>query len=83
MRSRLAVLAEGAAGNVLVDEPGGLDLRAAFKTGDIVLFNMDAARDLEASQFIANLAISDYVAAMADLGRLSGTRTRPSGSKTG
>ncbi|WP_237236167.1 type IV secretion system DNA-binding domain-containing protein [Rothia nasimurium] len=68
MRSRFAVVAEGAAGNVLIDEPGGLDLRAAIEAGDIVLFNMDAARDLEASQFIANLAISDYVAAMADLG---------------
>lgn len=68
MRSRFAVVAEGAAGNVLIDEPSGLDLRAAIEGGDIVLFNMDAARDLEASQFIANLAISDYVAAMADLG---------------
>lgn len=82
MRSRFAVVAEGAAGNVLVDEPTGLDLREAIEGGDIVLFNMDAARDLEASQFIANLAISDYVAAMADLGEnrwhknASGAQTR-------
>lgn len=68
MRSRFAVIAEGAAGNVLVEKDKGLDLRQAIREGDIVVFNLNAARDLEASQYVANLAISDYIAAMADLG---------------
>ena len=68
MRSRFAAVAEGAAGAVLVDEPGGLDLEAAIVAGDIVVLNLDAAQDLEASQFIANLAISDFVSTIARLG---------------
>lgn len=67
MRNRVAVIAEGAAGNVLVEEEGGLDLREAIRAGDIVIFNLNAAKDLEAAQYIANLAISDYTAALADL----------------
>lgn len=68
MRSRFAAVAEGAAGAVLVDEPGGLDLEQAIVAGDIVVFNLDAAQDLEAAQFIANLAISDFVSTIARLG---------------
>lgn len=68
MRSRFAAVAEGAAGAVLVDEPGGLDLEAAIVAGDIVVLNLDAAQDLEAAQFIANLAISDFVSTIARLG---------------
>ncbi len=68
MRSRFAAVAEGAAGAVLVDEPGGLDLEQAIVAGDIVVLNLDAAQDLEASQFIANLAISDFVSTIARLG---------------
>lgn len=68
MRSRFAAVAEGAAGAVLVDEPGGLDLEQAIVAGDIVVLNLDAAQDLEAAQFIANLAISDFVSTIARLG---------------
>ena len=68
MRSRFAAVAEGAAGAVLVDEPGGLDLEQAIIAGDIVVLNLDAAQDLEAAQFIANLAISDFVSTIARLG---------------
>lgn len=68
MRSRFAVVAEGAAGAVLVDEPGGLDLEQAIVNGDFVVFNLDAAQDLEAAQFVANLAISDFVSTIARLG---------------
>ncbi|WP_413041812.1 hypothetical protein ACLUU9_09080 (plasmid) [Rothia mucilaginosa] len=68
MRSRFAAVAEGAAGAVLVDEPGGLDLEAAIVAGDIVVLSLDAAQDLEAAQFIANLAISDFVSTIARLG---------------
>ena len=68
MRSRFAAVAEGAAGAVLVDRPGGLDLEAAIVAGDIVVLNLDAAQDLEAAQFIANLAISDFVSTIARLG---------------
>lgn len=71
MRSRFAAVAEGAAGAVLVDEPDGLDLEAAIVAGDIVVLNLDAAQDLEASQFIANLAISDFVSTIARLGHAS------------
>ena len=68
MRERFAVIAEGAAGNVLVEREDGLDLRDAIKAGDIVIFNLNAASDKEAAQYVANLAISDYIAAMAELG---------------
>lgn len=68
MKSRFAAVAEGAAGTVLVDEPGGLDLEQAIANGDFVVFNLDAAQDLEAAQFVANLAISDFVATIARLG---------------
>ena len=71
MRSRFAAVAEGAAGAVLVDRPDGLDLEAAIVAGDIVVLNLDAAQDLEASQFIANLAISDFVSTIARLGHAS------------
>lgn len=71
MRSRFAAVAEGAAGAVLVDRPGGLDLEAAIVAGDIVVLNLDAAQDLEAAQFIANLAISDFVSTIARLGHAS------------
>lgn len=71
MRSRFAAVAEGAAGAVLVDEPGGLDLEQAIVAGDIVVLNLDAAQDLEAAQFIANLAISDFVSTIARLGHAS------------
>lgn len=68
MRSRFAAVAEGAAGAVLVDAPDGLDLEQAIVAGDIVVLNLDAAQDLEAAQFIANLAISDFVSTIARLG---------------
>lgn len=68
MKNRFAAVAEGAAGAVLVDEPGGLDLEQAITAGDFVVFNLDAAQDLEAAQFVANLAISDFVATIARLG---------------
>lgn len=68
MRSRFAAVAEGAAGAVLVDAPDGLDLEQAIIAGDIVVLNLDAAQDLEAAQFIANLAISDFVSTIARLG---------------
>ena len=68
MKSRFAAVAEGAAGAVLVDKPGGLDLEQAITNGDFVVFNLDAAQDLEAAQFVANLAISDFVATIARLG---------------
>lgn len=68
MRSRFAAVAEGAAGAVLVDAPDGLDLEQAIVNGDIVVLNLDAAQDLEAAQFIANLAISDFVSTIARLG---------------
>lgn len=68
MRSRFAAVAEGAAGHVLVDEAGGLDLEQAIVNGDFVVFNLDAAQDLEAAQFVANLAISDFVSTIARLG---------------
>lgn len=68
IKSRFAAVAEGAAGHVLVDEPGGLDLEQAIVNGDFVVFNLDAAQDLEAAQFVANLAISDFVSTIARLG---------------
>lgn len=68
MKSRFAAVAEGAAGAVLVERPGGLDLEQAIVNGDFVVFNLDAAQDLEAAQFIANLAISDFVSTIARLG---------------
>lgn len=67
MRSRFAAVAEGAAGAVLVDEPGDLDLEQAIVNGDFVVFNLDAAQDLEAAQFVANLVISDFVSTIARL----------------
>ena len=68
MRSRFAVIAEGAAGQVLREAPDGVDLRESIRAGDVVVFNLDAARDMEASQYVANLAIADWTAAMSELG---------------
>lgn len=71
MRSRFAVIAEGAAGETLRERSDGLDLRAAIQAGDVVVFDLDAARDMEAAQYVGNLAIADWTAAMADLGEQS------------
>lgn len=68
MRQRFASAIEGAAGAVLVEEPDGLDLRAAIQDGDVVLFNLDAARDAQAARQIGNLAIQDVQAALSELG---------------
>lgn len=68
MRSRFAVIAEGAAGQVLREALDGVDLRESIRAGDVVVFNLDAARDMEASQYVANLAIADWTAAMSELG---------------
>lgn len=67
MRSRFAVIDEGAAGEVLEEHGTGLDLREAIRAGDLVIFNLDAGKDEAAAQYVANLALSDYRAAMADL----------------
>ncbi|WP_165168597.1 type IV secretion system DNA-binding domain-containing protein [Rothia uropygialis] len=67
IRTRFANIAEGAARAVLSEEDGGLDLAEAVRGGDIVLFDLDAAVDLIDSQYIANLAISDYKSCMARL----------------
>lgn len=69
IRQRFASSVEGAAGAVLVEEENGLDLRSAILGGDIVLFNLDAARDAQAARQIGNLAIQDVQAALSELGR--------------
>lgn len=68
IRQRFASAIEGAAGAVLVEEENGLDLRSAILGGDLVLFNLDAARDAQAARQIGNLAIQDLQAALSELG---------------
>lgn len=68
LRQRFAGAIEGAAGNVLRESPAGLDLREAILRGDVVLFNLDAARDAQAARQIGNLALQDITAAFGDLG---------------
>ncbi|MGK4066814.1 type IV secretion system DNA-binding domain-containing protein [Rothia sp. HC945] len=67
IRTRFANIAEGAARAVLTEDEGGLDLAEAVRGGDIVLFDLHAATDAIDSQYIANLAISDYKACMSRL----------------
>src|SRR5699024_1423410 len=40
----------------------------AIRDGDVVLFNLDAARDAQAARQIGNLAIQDAQAALSELG---------------
>ncbi|MEE2524533.1 TraM recognition domain-containing protein [Pseudarthrobacter sp. J47] len=68
MRNRLADVAEGAAGTVLVDDPDGLDLRQVIANGDMVLFNLDAMQDAQAARYIANLALQDLTSAIGEFG---------------
>ncbi|WP_432951289.1 type IV secretory system conjugative DNA transfer family protein (plasmid) [Kribbella sp. CA-253562] len=56
---RYAAISESAAGAVLVDQPGGLDLYDAIQGGDYVVFSLDAATDKAAARRIGNLALQD------------------------
>ncbi|MFG1820815.1 type IV secretory system conjugative DNA transfer family protein [Kribbella sp. NPDC049174] len=58
---RFAGISESAAGPVLVDEPGGLDLYQAIADGDYVIFSLNAAADMSAARRIGNLALQDLV----------------------
>ncbi|MFK0009895.1 type IV secretory system conjugative DNA transfer family protein [Paenarthrobacter sp. NPDC090520] len=68
MRNRLADVAEGAAGNVLMETDEGLDLRQVIEAGDMVLFNLDAMQDAQAARYVANLALQDLTSAIGELG---------------
>jgi hypothetical protein len=56
---RYAAISESAAGEVLVDQPDGLDLYEAIQAGDYVVFSLDAATDKAAARRIGNLALQD------------------------
>lgn len=77
IRQRLADASEGAAGRVLIERPDGLDLRKAIESGDLVLFNLDAAADAQAATYVANLALQDLTAAVAELGDRRWHKTNP------
>lgn len=68
IRQRIANAVEGAAGAVLAEREDGLDLRSAFLAGDLVLFNLDSARDAQAARNIGNLALQDAAATLSELG---------------
>lgn len=59
MRSRIALMAETAAGRVLSPSPGALRLEDAVRAGDVVLFGLAAASNAAATQVVGNLAIED------------------------
>lgn len=69
MRARFSNIAEGAAGATLREDTAGLDLREAIQNGDVVVFDLDAATDMEAAQYVANLAVADWTAAISELGQ--------------
>lgn len=62
MRSRIALMAETAAGRVLVPSPEALHLEAAVRAGDVVLFGLSAASNAAAAQVVGNLAVEDLAA---------------------
>lgn len=68
LRQRVANAAEGGARDVLRATPDALHLERAIEAGDVVVFDLDAARDKTASRLIGNLAIQDLSATMARLG---------------
>lgn len=67
VRDRLAVITETDAGRIL-DDPNGLDLRAAIERGDIVCFSLDAAGSPETARTIGRLAVHDLSAIFGSLG---------------
>jgi hypothetical protein len=67
MRERFALVAEGATGTVFTERPDGLDLLAALRNGDLVLFNLDAAADTAAARHVGNLAIQDLTLLLSSL----------------
>jgi len=59
MRTRIALMAETAAGDVLVPRWDGVELEAAIRGGDVVLFSLSAATNAAAARVVGNLAIFD------------------------
>ncbi len=62
MRSRIALMAETAAGAVLTPSPDALRLEDAVRAGDVVLFGLAAASNAAAAQVVGNLAVEDLAA---------------------
>lgn len=78
IRQRIARAAEGGARSVLAETNDGLPLGEtgntlhlgeALDAGDVVLFDLDAAADASAARLVGNLAIRDFVASIARLGK--------------
>ena len=65
---RVAAAAEGGARDVLLDRPDSLNLAAAIRSGDVILFDLDAAEDAGAARLVGNLAIQDLTFSLARLG---------------
>ncbi len=65
--NRYALIADGPAGRVLVDEPDSLDLYTAIMAGDLVLFSLDAGLDSATARQLGTLALQDLITVMSRL----------------
>lgn len=65
--NRYALIADGPAGRVLVDAPGGLELYDAIMAGDLVLFSLDAGLDGATARQLGSLVLQDLIAVMSRL----------------
>lgn len=67
--NRYALIVEGAAGPIMTEQPGGVDLLEAMKAGDVVLFSLDAMGDANTARQLGNLALQDLTSAFGTLGK--------------
>ena len=61
MTKAVRLLSRGGTAAVLTDNGAGLDLEAAIRAGDVVVFSLPAARNARAAQTIGNLALTDLI----------------------
>lgn len=71
IRTRYALIAESAAGEVLEtsENTSALDLYGAIKAGDIILFSLDAGADPAGARALGNLVLQELVFTCARLQR--------------
>ena len=71
----IKLLAETAAGQVMIEAKGGVDLEKVIKAGDVVVFSLAAADDMLSAQAIGNLALADLTSVFARLEKQSWSAT--------
>lgn len=66
--NRYALMVDGPAGEIVVDDAAGLDMLDAMRRGDIVLFSLDATREAGTARQLGNLALQDVTYCIGQLG---------------